>query len=778
MSDYVLKVNGQERADIEVRRVSIGYVGAGRAELFSPCRFDASSGLLQSNDEVEIWYEEESPEKLVFRGRITRVTPGSVSTEGMSYAAVDKRAVLGSAKVRINGSYTYAWNRRGFHCDAGTGAGGPSGESSLWTIGEILIDILEHAFGVPAGGSAIPTHHPLEAFVTEPYLSSSDFSYVASDILGIDVSIPEFTVDGDGLAEAMTRLLDASGGSRTWYVKPDGEMRVVDVSQTPTSTVRAGECGHYVDEAGKQYNLEDNRLSFCLDGVYTQVTLQGDDSTELVKPANVDPGGNEAIGDAGLYLVSSDDPTWHSIWYPPHSQEKMSWKPVSSDLPPTWASFVAGPRLYRGAEDGMKTVLSPTDWLYNAQTNRIYIRPGVEWTLSDGESLWGWYYCYAPYRVSAGPSGSAYSDYGLVNELVVYDPEWKSPSGWPVSSQSSSDAMVALAQELVGQYGDVRVSGTVTVDVESEGDLGLERRLRFENLEGSKWSDLDVGIMQVEWQPGQGSATYTVARRITALESYQSLRQRMELNVFMKNQRYREEKLRGCLVRGAEDRQPPPVESGGGHHVKPVSVLSSDYAPSVLMDKLIGYGWYYDHQGLGRKYKTKMDVIGSDMSEQHTIVRAATQASDLPSPSYLERGHYAEVEPLVARIARIAEVPSPFHLRARVRVRFSSPKIRGPFPHASDYWAEGELEARIPNSIDSSWLEPGDLGVLFGSTFCAGHEHAGSGRMTELVWYPLNVHKIEHNDVGSLQPTNWVVTSIDFNPISGVFTLNRRRYEG
>ncbi|HOX38746.1 MAG TPA: hypothetical protein PL033_12220 [Candidatus Brocadiia bacterium] len=724
MNDCILKINGTLRNDVEVRRVSFGYTGPSRAELFAADRLDAASGLLENNDLVQIWHASESSENLIFHGWIYRVIPGSVATEGVSYLALDRRARLADAKVRVNGGYSYAWNRRGFHCDHGAGAAGPGGLNSLWTTGEILIDILEHALGVPEDGSAIPSHHADASYVTEPFLSASDYTYIASDVLAMDAQVTEFSVNGESLAEAITRLVDATGGDYGWRVAPDGRIRVVNHRLCPTVSVRAGEEGHYVDEAGKDYNLEDNRLSFNLDGVFTRVTIQGDDGTDMVMPANVLEGENEETGNSEVLLVSSDEPGWHSVWRLPHDQERMSWRPVSSDVPEGWGTFPNGPRLYRGTREGGKIALAPTDWFYNPQNFMIYVWPGADWELGEDETLWGWYYYNTPFKVTAGPSGSAYSDYGFDAEYVIYDPEWKSPTGWPQSSQSASDAMAQLAAELVAQYGDARICGTVTIDAASRSDLDLERRISFANLDGNKWSDLDVGIMQTDWEPARRRVTHTVAHRITALDGYREARRRMELSAFMKNALYKEEKLRGCLVRQALATQPDTED-----YLKVVSASESDFAPNALVRKVIGYSRKYPVEG-EVFYRGGIDVSGADMNNQMMMTRLAKQEwSHSSQPDALPPGRYVEIEPLIGRLAMVTAVYSQLNY---VKCRFYRPKIGLEWPIPVN--GEGEFTAYL----DAWGAAPSvsDIGVIFGGS----SEISGGGdddRDVKLFWYPL-----------------------------------------
>ena len=265
------------RDDLCVRRIRASFVAPCEAELSYAGRHDAALDV-QLYDSVVI----SEGATVRFRGRITEVRPGGVAEEGVSFLAHDARWRLENEPVRINGRGFYVWNQRGSTCNEGLGGyDSPGADGGKWTCGEIVLDILEHALGLPAGGSDIAGHHGDGCCVTATYLTADDVAgYTASDILALDSVCGEFSVDNTPVAQAISLLLGLNGGFYGWRIDPaSGELVVVDLDALPATDLEAGQLGQWQDAAGTDYRLLDNRLEWSLDGVCSTIVIQGTDRT-------------------------------------------------------------------------------------------------------------------------------------------------------------------------------------------------------------------------------------------------------------------------------------------------------------------------------------------------------------------------------------------------------------------------------------------------------------------------------------------------------------------
>jgi len=549
----IVHINGQVRTDVECRSLKLSFIGPHEALLEVHDAHDTTVDP-HPRDLVEV-YDDAGTKR--FYGWIVEVQPRGIFQEGLQYVARGRRWRLENETVRINGSSLYVWNRRGSHCTEGLAYDSPNSDGSRWTIGQIIIDILEHAAGVPGGGSDISGHHADGDDVTNTYLDGATIaSYTPADILAIDDIIGEFSVSNTRVADAIQSLLDAAGGMYGWFIAADGELVIVDMSACDTVDLAAGEAGHWQDEAGKNYRLLDNRLAWSLDGVYSHVCIQGYDDTTEEKPANLDGGGNSSKGDAGELELVGVQGSWYV--YRAAAQPKRLWtsKPVSATPPAGWMSWVDKPRLYRGEPGGAKTVVNPALWFVHLDTGLVYHSgdPG----LTGSEKLWGWYWARTPFQVCAGPDGNAYDNYGHEATLSIYDPAFRSTTSWPPGLVDDETAMELLAASLLEKYKDVRVQGQLVVDGLDFGDYGLQKRYNVTNLqEGTTtvppgdpwgWATLAINAVEVLFDAAENATTITVANTFTMLEGYSELKRRMKDNELAKRELALSEDIVECQI--------------------------------------------------------------------------------------------------------------------------------------------------------------------------------------------------------------------------------------
>jgi len=525
-------INDILHTDLELRSLTKSYVRPWEARLFYAGRHDAA-GLPVQNAEVRI--QDAASGRIFFRGNITDRRPGGVGPEGLLFLARGKRARLEEEPVRINGRGHYIWNRRGHRCSWQMGEDSPGGDGGPWEAGEIIIDILEHALGLPDDGSDIPVVHGDPCCITDTYLTSDDIAcYDATDPedasepwrkgwLQLDSIIGEFSVDNTPVASAIDLLVAFNGGFYGWFIDPETQCLVlVDMDACPQVSVAAGELGHWQDEAGKDYALLNNKLEWSLEGVCSTIVIQGADRVEEEMPYNIEGTENAAKGDKGeLELVNAPwlgfPAAYHArcqpkrlpafkhvdlvdpwAWPPDYTKDGYTPPQAPPGEPPIIGWTEEGPRVYLGTDHGPKYIWLPTPGVRMPIWSRVtgmigfFEAPvlGKQWMGSiygwEDEKLWGWYWARLPFTVSAGPDGDAYWWYGYSRTRTVYDPVFKHPHSWPVRGRPDDEtAMRILAERLLRIYRDVRRQGRLVVDRADLCSYELTQRFNVTNLTAS-----------------------------------------------------------------------------------------------------------------------------------------------------------------------------------------------------------------------------------------------------------------------------------------------------
>lgn len=574
-------INGVENTDLVLRRITASFTQPWAAELHYPGRHDEYRAV-KPWDSVRIDIDGTTR----FRGNITQVNPGGVAREGVAYLAQDRRFRLANEPVRINGAGHYTWNRRGYLCTDGDGGeDSPGKDGGKWTAGEIVVDILEHALGLPAGGSDISGHHGTASCVSGTYLDSADVAgYTASDILALDSYVGEFTVDDTPVADAISELLALNGGFYGWHIDPaSGELVVTDLDSESAVSIAAGEHGHWQDEAGKDYALLGNELSWSLDGVFSTIRIQGSDKTQEEQPANIEGTANAGAGNLGeLELVAAPWKGFAAVYRAAaQPTRRFTLKPIDDAgtyTPPNgYYSYPKLPRVYQGTAAGSKTVWKPTGslhpyWMVPAGLIGFANAP----SLGVGEKLWGWYHAAVPFVATRGPEGDAWAHYGYERTRTVYDPGFKHTSSYPqAGTADDATAMDALAERLLRLYRDVRRQGRLTADGVDFSSFILGRRYGVTNLgpttlaasttaPGSSttpgpstttpwpdpmdWDTLRVNAVEVAWDFESGTTELTVANTFFMLPEYSEMKRRLETNLFVQRDLDLSESIYECQV--------------------------------------------------------------------------------------------------------------------------------------------------------------------------------------------------------------------------------------
>ena len=597
-------VNDVLNADLCLRSIRASYVQPWEAELFFDGRHDAETGVALW-DEVRV----ESDGTVVFRGNIFEQRPGGVAREGVAFVAADKRFRLANEPVRINGRGHYVWNRRGHTCEEGQGGeDSPGQDGGKWTAGEIIIDILEHALGLPGGGSDIAGHHGDASCVSDTFLTADDVAgYTAATILGLDSVAGEFSVDDTPVADAISMLLGLNGGFWGWYIDPDtGNLVVQNLDALAESSIQAGEYGHWQDEAGTDYRLLGNELRWSLDGVCSTIRIQGTDETTEEQPANIGGDANPGAGNLGeLELVDAPwkdfDAAYRAVAQPTRRFTDKTIDDGSVYTPPVgYISYGHKPRVYEGTDAGAKAAYRPASgihprWMVSNGMIGFYEAPA----LGPGVKLWGWYWAHTPFVVEVGPQGDAYCNYGYERVRTVFDPAFKHTTSWPQpGTADDATAMGVLAARLLRLYEDVRRQGTLSVDRVDFDAYNLDRRYDVVNLDycalptststttsGATsttspcpdplcWRTLGINAVEVFYDFERDLTEITVANTFFMLEGYSELKRRLEMNLFARRELDLSESIYDCQVQA-------PYAQNDEDDVAPTTTTTSTEAPTT-----------------------------------------------------------------------------------------------------------------------------------------------------------------------------------------------------
>jgi hypothetical protein len=617
-------VNGALRQDVRVRTVRASYVRPWEAELSAAVRHDCAPAV-SLNDLVRI--REPGTGRTLFRGNVAAYAPGGLAREGMAWRALGKRWRLESEPVRINGRGFYVWNRRGHTCSEGRGGeDSPGKDGGKWTAGEIALDILEHALGVPAGGSAVPGHHADPGCCTQTYLTEDDVTgYSADDWLALDSIVGEFSVSNTSLADALSLLLGLNGGFYGWYVDPEtGRLEVADLDALPEVELEAGELGHWQDEAGTQYVLLDNRLEWSLEGVCSTVLVQGTDGTAEEKPADIEGSGEPGAGHLGeLEFVAAPWRDYAAAYRPKYQgARRLTGKSIdeaSAHTPPQgFISYSHLPRVYRGKPAEAKTVYEPSSGI----SPHLLLPCGIIGFHEDprplgyNQKLWAWYWAETPFAVQAGPAGDAYECYGYERTRTVYDPAFRHTTSWPRPGTPDDEAaMGVLAERLLRLCRDVRRQGTLLCDRVDFDAFHLLQRYSVRNLgppgptttpageptDPTRWQTLGVNAVEALYEFERDATEISVANTFWMLEDYSELKRRLEMNLFARRELSLSEQIYACQSRSASCRDTGEENEDEGGEVGADTVGTSAETEAAQEDS-----WHLDDTALVLTALTRM----------------------------------------------------------------------------------------------------------------------------------------------------------------------------
>lgn len=560
MSDWAVKVDDVIIEKVEVRSVKWGYTFPRSCTLFFPGRHDEGIAELTNNNEIKI--SNDDFVTLVFSGRLETNSPMGVASDGIEYQVIGLEGLLNRFICKFNGTIDYTYNIDGLPDYNSPNLGG-----ERWTVGQIMVDILEHALGLSVdidNGevittiSQIPLHHPISdpnasspvvRSVTNPYVNEFETilnTYSAAAILALELELDEFRVNSQRLWDVLQSLVQKMDYHGLYMDPSDPDNPTLVLHDFTTSTgvnLVCGVIGSHIEDteasAGSPM-VENNRMRFDISRCRTKIIIEGKGIIKELIPISqggtkngiMVPHWEESGGDAGTRWIVKDTMLFTPLW-----EGKLS-------------NLMQGPILIL---DGVPCHADFADW--NLKTGVV----STEQDLRDFTSVEVWSLYLARFQVIAGPGGTAYDNYGLIAEAAFYDDSMLHPSHpacdrynlittfnegtlescvygeytqetsgeeycAPLPPRDDTAVMQAIADAMLNQMGDEKVFGTVTLDGIDLSEFTLLKEGNFTGL--SKWSTLGAQVMAIEIKPEEDTMICEISNDVFQMPGYAEWKRR------------------------------------------------------------------------------------------------------------------------------------------------------------------------------------------------------------------------------------------------------------
>ncbi len=543
---WLVRVNEATTLErVEIRSIKWGYSFPSSCTLYFPGVHDADPTVLTNNNIIEISKDDSIYASLVFKGYLETNSPQGVSSEGVTYNVVGLEGVLNRYITKFNNSIDYTYNVDGLPDYNSPNVGG-----GRWTVGQIMIDVLEHALGIPEAGSDIPFHHPYAASVTSSYIPTSLLaSYSAANILAMTLELEEYRITSQGLWDTLQSLIQRMDYHGI-FVDPsdpaDPTLVLHDFTTSTNVNFVCGQLGTHIDDTETSVGsplVIDNKMRFDITQSKTKVIIEGRGIIQELIPitrgglknGTLVPHWDESGGDAGTrYIV----------------EETMLFTPLWEGV---LSNGMRGPILVL---DGQPCHTDFADW--NLKTGIVSTAQDLRgFSTIEVQSLY-----LSPFQVTAGPGGTAFDNHGLVSEIAFYDDSMLHPSHpycerynlittynsgaaydcaygaytqelsgeeycAPMPPRDDTTIMQAIANAILNQVGDEKIFATITLD---GIDLDEYTLLKQGNLTGlSKWSALGAQIMSIEVIPNEDTMRCELTNDIYQMPGYAEWKRRFQI---------------------------------------------------------------------------------------------------------------------------------------------------------------------------------------------------------------------------------------------------------
>jgi hypothetical protein len=428
---------------VELTDLSVGYYGITKCTLVDNRIKHEATSLAYPNDLIEI--SRDNFTTILWKGRVSRYTPGGVANEGVTLECSPLEDILKRRTCRWNLNPEMQYNQ-GLMTDVASPAfNGTVSINHRWTLGEILIDVLEHAYGInttsrlSSGGgfanmplfSDIPLHHPDPLTVTNPYASVVTPG-PARDYLDqlvwdpavikalLDFRVPDIHFRDMDLWSVIEQIVQNAGEHGVFIDPTDLHTPRLVVHQFSNSTlvqVRAGVRGAHVETPSIRLKQDD--WVFDDEHVHNLIVIQGTGTKGTTNPtlAASDPlsGKMDKVDAAGkVWRVRNQDVSYFLSGYDAADPRELTNAEKKEPLP----------QLYVG---GVPYTAQVAGWL----------SPGVCFlkTAISGDVRVKTMYSKT-FQVTVGPNAvsntqyptagafDAYGQFGIVKEMHISEPQF------------------------------------------------------------------------------------------------------------------------------------------------------------------------------------------------------------------------------------------------------------------------------------------------------------------------------------------------------------------
>ncbi len=549
MSEWLVKVGGvggTVLGDAEIKSIRWGYAFPRECILWTALLHDV--GITELTNNNEIWISNDDFTTLLFRGALEVNSPQGVSQEGITYKVAGLEAMANRWVIKYNQSIDYTYNRDNlpdYHS--------PNLWGGRWTVGQIMVDILEHAIGVPEAGSDISSHHPTALSVTNPYMTSDTIvSYDPEALLALDLIVSEMRVTGKKFWDMLQSLVQMMDNHGIFIDPSDPDNPTLILHDYTTSTEVDFVFGYSTDGTPEHIRVVEteegsplcmsNQMNFDISSCRTKVIVEGRGKIlELIPESQ---GGLQN----GVMIPHWDEDS--------PSEVGKTWIIYESHLfTPFWEGTLSngleGPLL---VIDGVVCHEEFANW---------NLESGIVTTDVDlsGSTVEVWTLFLAPFQVIAGPGGSAYDDYGMVAEIAFYDDSLIEESlpycfkynlistlnpfdgvdcDSPYSQETEgeeycmdmpprddTDMMQSIANAILARMGDEKINCTIQLDTIDVDAYTLLKSGNLANLE--KWSNFSTQIMEITIVPEKNTMTCRLTNDVFRVPGYAEWKRRFRL---------------------------------------------------------------------------------------------------------------------------------------------------------------------------------------------------------------------------------------------------------
>lgn len=575
MSGWYVKIGGESGdllEKVQVEYIEWGYAFPRRCQLVFPGRHDLGLPTLTNNN--EIWISRESDfSTLMFRGFLEVNNPQGVTSEGIAYTAYGLEHAANRFIVKYNKSVDRTYN-----VESLPDYTSPNVNGERWTVGQIMIDVLEHALGIPTryddlgGGfyeligviSDIPLHHPTPNSVTDPYMPSNIlrpmdnpgyFTYDPDSILALDLELPEVHVTTQRFWDFMQMMVQKMDHHGIFIDPSNPDAPFFTVHDYTASTVVDFNFGEYdqhiedIETAPGAPLVTESSLTFSITECRTRIIVEGRGLVQELIPLGVGGPDDGTMVPHWDPNAEPNDPSIGREWIIRDGQKYTPfWEgPISLGL------GVIGPIL---VINGVPCHPDFANW--DLEIGAVSVDQDLRWATT----IEAWTLYLAPFQVIAGPGGSAYDDHGLISEEAIFDDSLVHPSHplclqyglistynygplydciygntsssnsgeeycLPLPPRNDTALMQGIADAMLARMGDEKVSVDLTLDAIDLTQYNLTKKGNLIGL--AKWDTLEAQVIQIRVTPQTDSMSVKLTNDVFRVPNYAEFKRRAQL---------------------------------------------------------------------------------------------------------------------------------------------------------------------------------------------------------------------------------------------------------